>query len=112
MPGSPIELTFSIKAGGKVVSMPKMIPIFFTNTPSLGNTNPAVARLPLLLENPKTGAGSAAIKSFFILCEKGGFVSGRAHPAKRYGAARYLRAGYNPHKIFLYPTDAPPAGCE
>jgi hypothetical protein len=34
MSGPPRELIFSTNAGGKVVSMPKMIPTFFTAAPS------------------------------------------------------------------------------
>jgi hypothetical protein len=36
-----MELIFSTSAGGKVVSMPKMIPIFFTMTPSSATLVPS-----------------------------------------------------------------------
>src|SRR5271157_267153 len=71
-----MELIFSTNAGGKVVSMPKMIPIFFTNTPSSGNTNPAFARLPSLLEIPTIRVGSN-YQPLYILTKKRRFVSER-----------------------------------
>ena len=70
MSGSPMELILSTNAGGKVVSMPKMIPIFFTAAPSSGNTCPAFARLPVLLEIPKNKRWERFAQPFFILSEK------------------------------------------
>src|SRR5271165_7144213 len=97
-----MELIFSTKAGGNVVSMPKMIPIFFTHTPSMGNTPPAYARLPFLLETPRTKAGSSCDQSLFILSES-------TAVCKR--GSRDCCSGYWPHKIFLYAKHAPAAAC-
>src|SRR5271166_2328633 len=111
MSGSPMDLIFSTNAGGKVVSMPKIIPIFFTSTPPLGNTYPAFARPPLLLENPKDTRWERFDQSFFILAKKGGFVSDiprrfstcGLHQVKRHLSPRDTPAGYELNKFFLCP---------